>query len=947
MIYLTSSTTFMWLSDCTFLMIYQYYKLNLRDKLSMKRTLRSFTDKTTVGKKGKNNFDAKLTLQNTLQSYNIADIWQLLETNVFSNLVDLTLSFENYYPHHGEDGADTKKIERIKCIRNAPSLQRLEILQSVMTIPDLEEVHKNNLQLNQLVLISSVISVSNEYTLPTTIEPCHRLKTFILDKDSETWDKNCVFMDYIIAKYPNLICLEFLIRIVRDHYVEYARLLDDKFGGIDQTYPNHNKRDGYDPRKESINYFIDFYKTGGKRFLSNLPTNLQILKINTNVFKRPFDSLKESGITPTELAFYAYPNDSAIGKTRDIFADIIGSAQLVSYFQELPSLETLTCSLGFDLEAFNGKLISDNIRHLHIGEDFFDSKKKLHLDKVFMAFPSLETLRISDRRCSVTSAAISTTTTTTAADQIIYPHFQVLSMDGPYTTNAVDFIRGSLPNLRVLERVFSSEIHKYHLHPEELKPIMAGCVDIQWYSRLTKKSIKRYTIDLTGLKLDVFRLKTRFPWISGEFEAKLYLKIKTKDTIRAYTLVITPEGFRDIKEASQTVETYDIDVPNRITIHCDHIGRFNCLYRELIIPERRNKENVTRQVVERFRNKQLNGNQSQSSFTDTRMLKWRNTRKNIHIWKDSERTLHLLQNDAFEVLVTLNCIFLRYFIQKYTGLTHLEFLYIIPNEDRVNYFNLVDGWANNYHQSSSIVIEEFTHMYRQYALLTVPNLQLTEPTLYFFSNFGEPDFYAAFTTHEPKWFEYYPLLKSLTCGISIYTFPKNEFAIFENLRNKLGDLVVTFASLKVLNILPNEEAVITTMLSLDQIQIYSILQSDVEETKTPLILYAHLFPTSKNWMGLFLVTLVNKLRLAIYEMDWIYFQLDLFHLKTGFNIVEGHKIKTHVEIINRDKFRAFTLFLTLGGLVSDVEEFEKLYDVDPNIANGISVYCDRLGFVQN
>jgi hypothetical protein len=332
--------------------------------------------------------------------------------------------------------------------------------------------------------------------------------------------------------------------------------------------PYSHSVSSYDHRKEAPNYFKDFYKEGGKRFLSNLPKTLQVLKLNAPIFKKPIESLKESGINPTELVFYAFSNSSAVGEASNIYDDILCSTQTTQYIKELPCLETLKCSLGLDMEVFTkGEMVSNSIKHFTIGKQSFDSKKNLGLDKALLAFPSLEELLIPDRVCSITAAPITDS-------QPVYPNFRVLQMAGSYDTNALKFMRASLPNIRVLERMFMSNIHEYPLYPERVKSVRFGCVDHGWTSRLNKDTIKRYAIGLTGFNLDIFHLRTKFGYLRGDFEAKLYLKINSGNSVKAYSLIITSGGFRDVKPASETVETYDINVPNRITINCDHIGTF-------------------------------------------------------------------------------------------------------------------------------------------------------------------------------------------------------------------------------------------------------------------------------------------------------------------------------------------------------------------------------------
>jgi hypothetical protein len=137
-------------------------------------------------------------------------------------------SYINSYSYQGYQPLSRKK-HRIEHISSTLSSTQAIIRDNIISIDALEEFHKNNIQLTHLVLANSAILVPNEYTLPTDIQPCRSLKSLVLDRDSEIWDKNCISMDYIIAKYPNLTHLEFLIRIVSDNYVEYANVLGRAF----------------------------------------------------------------------------------------------------------------------------------------------------------------------------------------------------------------------------------------------------------------------------------------------------------------------------------------------------------------------------------------------------------------------------------------------------------------------------------------------------------------------------------------------------------------------------------------------------------------------------------------------------------------------------------------------------------------------------------------------
>lgn len=143
-----------------------------------------------------------------------------MRTNIFSRLVDLTLAI-------GRTRAGRPLTTNIiDCIKNAPSLKYRTIERSKLTIDDFEQIHNNGKQLSTLKITGSIISVLSHYILPQSIAPADKLTTLILDQRTEIFDKNCRFMDYIIAKYPNLIHFEFLIIIHPRFAKRYNTLID-------------------------------------------------------------------------------------------------------------------------------------------------------------------------------------------------------------------------------------------------------------------------------------------------------------------------------------------------------------------------------------------------------------------------------------------------------------------------------------------------------------------------------------------------------------------------------------------------------------------------------------------------------------------------------------------------------------------------------------------------
>jgi hypothetical protein len=141
--------------------------------------------------------------KDTLEYYSSLDDWfkvaSLLQSHTFSRLRFLHLSC---FPQ------TSRRIEFHRCIQNVPSLKELHLDNCVITIDFLETVHTSCIQLHTLKIKDALYLIDNG-SLPPDISPIRQLQNLEISGLASFSDQNCVFLDYIVAKYTSLKKLVF------------------------------------------------------------------------------------------------------------------------------------------------------------------------------------------------------------------------------------------------------------------------------------------------------------------------------------------------------------------------------------------------------------------------------------------------------------------------------------------------------------------------------------------------------------------------------------------------------------------------------------------------------------------------------------------------------------------------------------------------------------------
>ena len=127
-------------------------------------------------------------------------LFHLINENTFSKLTHLVMN---------SICVAEASIELINCFKNAPFLKSLGIYNAIIDIKLLEDLHTFCLQLVSFHLWDSLILLNDDTRLESNIVPATALSSLILENSTTIYDRNCVFLDYIIAKYKSLCHFEF------------------------------------------------------------------------------------------------------------------------------------------------------------------------------------------------------------------------------------------------------------------------------------------------------------------------------------------------------------------------------------------------------------------------------------------------------------------------------------------------------------------------------------------------------------------------------------------------------------------------------------------------------------------------------------------------------------------------------------------------------------------
>ncbi|KAI8875057.1 hypothetical protein K501DRAFT_280735, partial [Backusella circina FSU 941] len=141
---------------------------------------------------------------------NFYGLARLLLKYTFSNIHTLLLrpAIFNF-----DVGGPPLMIKITECLKNAPSLKRVELNSCSVTLEILEGIHTVFPLLTSLKL-STVLIDLHETVLPAHIVPVRQLTYFEMGDDSAIHDRNCVFLDYLVGKYPCIEHLKFLPKII-------------------------------------------------------------------------------------------------------------------------------------------------------------------------------------------------------------------------------------------------------------------------------------------------------------------------------------------------------------------------------------------------------------------------------------------------------------------------------------------------------------------------------------------------------------------------------------------------------------------------------------------------------------------------------------------------------------------------------------------------------------
>jgi hypothetical protein len=153
---------------------------------------------------------------------------------------------------HEEDDFRMEEIENtlyfLPYIANAPSLTMLTLFNCDISLDLLEKVHDACPHIKYLELSNIFIHI-NDDILPQDIKlatPMTHLKVW---NDTTLFDPKCVFQDYILAKYPNLVYLQLNVNCNAQKAEKSLLELYSGFGG---TFESDND-DEYDDGEEGNN----------------------------------------------------------------------------------------------------------------------------------------------------------------------------------------------------------------------------------------------------------------------------------------------------------------------------------------------------------------------------------------------------------------------------------------------------------------------------------------------------------------------------------------------------------------------------------------------------------------------------------------------------------------------------------------------------------------------
>jgi hypothetical protein len=130
-------------------------------------------------------------------------------------------------------------------IANAPSLTMLTLFNCDISLDLLEKVHDACPHIKYLELSNIFIHI-NDDILPQDIKLATQMTHLKVWNDTTLFDPKCVFQDYILAKYPNLLYLQLNVNCDAQ---KVEKSLRELYSGCSGTFDSDND-DDYDDGEE-------------------------------------------------------------------------------------------------------------------------------------------------------------------------------------------------------------------------------------------------------------------------------------------------------------------------------------------------------------------------------------------------------------------------------------------------------------------------------------------------------------------------------------------------------------------------------------------------------------------------------------------------------------------------------------------------------------------------
>jgi hypothetical protein len=346
-----------------------------------------------------NDIEAATGLKEKLEKFDIMNCHEsitiLIEKYPFRHLEYLSLRPTVY------KSKKDYSIDIFCCLKNAPALESLKLDGFSISLSFFENIHESSPRLKSLELYSTKLNIINEQ-LPSPIVPSHSLVSFIMTKNHEFFDRNCLLLEYIIQKYPRLKTLDF----------EFWFILP----GIDRFV-------------EEIYHTDRAYRQRLPELMPLIMPRIKTLKTRPTVFDNFINIMSPISSHLEEITYYTCLGDHSIFRSlKDLF-----------YIQTLTLLTSLSVQTRGTEYLFNDNMILPNIKHLSIF-DKTHAKEDPHLmlNQLLFTFRGLKTLVIESHttRISVNDASD------------IYPSVIALRFAVPEVAPQVKaFIRTSLPHV--------------------------------------------------------------------------------------------------------------------------------------------------------------------------------------------------------------------------------------------------------------------------------------------------------------------------------------------------------------------------------------------------------------------------------------------------------------------------------------------------------------------